>query len=99
MIGRVLLDNATFVVTKGIFGGVQVTLKPRNLTIKAPRVFSDHLNATIDAFAKIGGVVTPTDPEFCELADDFADAVFGSEPRKQRYFMASPEEKAHEFHR
>ncbi|NTG00186.1 hypothetical protein G6L30_08635 [Agrobacterium rhizogenes] len=96
MIRRVLLDNATFTVTYGLLGAYRITVKHRMMTRKAPASFRDHFNASMNAFVRLGGILSPGNEDFQSLTVEFAEAVWGSGARQTRYLITSPDDLAKE---
>ena len=96
MIRRILLDNDTFTVTRGLLGTYRVTVKHRMMTRKATAGFRDHFNASMDAFVRLDGKVLPDNEDFRSLVVEFAEAVWGSGARQTRYLITSPDSLAKE---
>lgn len=87
-IGRILLDNDSFVVTAGLLGGIKVKLKSRGVTLKANRFERTKLLDVLDELKCRGGSVEPHSKEFEEILDQFSQALWGrGDPRWQAYFL------------
>lgn len=88
MIGRILLDNDVWLITSGLLGGVKITHKPRNLTIKPNRYERSYLFDILDELKKRGDFVAQNRPEFENVIELFAEAVFGrGDARWQAFFQ------------
>jgi hypothetical protein len=98
MIGRILLDDEDWTVTLGLLGGLRVTLKWRNLTIKASKGERDYLLAMIDEFKKCGIPISPDSEILADLLRDFSEAVFSRNGARWDVFFlrGTPQQQAHE---
>lgn len=88
MVGRILLDNDYFYVTSGLLGGIKITLKSRNLTLKVNRDERAKLLDVLDELKRRGHSIEPHSKEFENVLNTFSEAVWGKgDARWQAYFL------------
>ncbi len=87
MIARVFLDNDMWLIVSGLFGGLKVTLKPRNITIKASRFERSHLYNILDELKNRGHRIKQDSAELTSILVMFSEALLGrGDARWQTFF-------------
>ncbi len=98
MIGRILLDNESWLITLGLFGGIKVTLKNRGLTRRANRGERRYLMEMVETLEAAEIPIEPGGEPVEDMLNDFASAVFGGEARWTAFFaLKPPNEKARNY--
>lgn len=98
MFGRILLDNADWLITAGLLGGIKITLKNRGLTRRANRGERRYLMEVLESLRAVGVPIERGSEPIEVVLDDFASAVFGGDARWSAFFtIVPPEEKARNY--
>ena len=76
LFGRILLDNADWLITAGLLGGIKITLKNRGLTRRANRGERRYLMEILESLRAVGVPIERGSEPIEVVLDDFASAVF-----------------------
>lgn len=90
MFGRVLLDDADYLVVMGLLGGLKITLKHRGLTRRCNPAEKAYFTQLVEALQRQGVPIEPGSEALQDAIHDFAGAVMGGDARWRAYFQTDP---------